>query len=132
MLPLDEILARGVRGESDVGVVATRDRGRLAIIAWNYHDVAGDASGSREILLELTGLKSSVGAVREYRIDEVSANAYSAWRRLGSPSTPSVDQVRELTAAAELKPIARQLEERVLPLSLPAQSVVLIEIEVGE
>ena len=42
---LDEIVANGVRGESDVGILATRDpRGAVAILLWNYHD--DDVPGS--------------------------------------------------------------------------------------
>lgn len=128
MLPVDEILAEGVRGESDVGAVATRDGGRLSILVWNYHDVAGAMTSAREVVLELAGLSAAVRSVREYSIDDVSGNAHTAWRKMGSPPAPSPEQIRALTAAAELVATPRQLEGKTLPLLLPPQSVKLIEV----
>jgi xylan 1,4-beta-xylosidase len=128
MLPVDEILSHGVRGTSDVGAVATRDRERLAVLVWNYHDVAGAMTSPSEVVLELAGLSTTARDVREYTIDDVSGNAHTAWRKMGSPPAPSADQIRALNAAAEMSPVPRQLSGNTLPLSLPPQSVKLIEI----
>src|SRR4030095_13731914 len=37
---LDEILARGVGGAPDVGVIAARGDDQLAVLIWHYHDDA--------------------------------------------------------------------------------------------
>ncbi len=38
-IPLDQIVAEGVRGETDVGTLATRTpEGGVAVLLWNYHD----------------------------------------------------------------------------------------------
>ena len=137
MLPVDAILADSVRGEPDLGVIASIDeaRARLTILLWNYHDVAGGYQDVRDVQLTLTRLPGGgKGArVREYTIDESSGNAYTAWIALGSPQSPTADQVAKLHAAAKMRAVRRGLRTNPagnaqLAVTLPRQSVKLIEI----
>jgi xylan 1,4-beta-xylosidase len=138
MIPLDAIIADSVRGEPDVGVVASTDaaRSRLTILLWNYHDVAGDQGDRRELRLTIAGLpvdRHSAKAV-ELAIDDVSGNAYTAWLAMGSPQAPTHDQIARLRAAATMRAAPRTLTrhstgEAQLDVTLPRQSVKLIEIE---
>lgn len=138
MLPAEAIIASGVRGESDLGAVASRDAGRsrLTVLAWNYHDVAGGYEDSRELRLLVSGLPPEARGARvlEYSIDEHAGNAYSAWLAMGSPQAPTAEQVARLHAAARLTPATREPVRRrrgalELELRLPRQSVKLIEID---
>jgi xylan 1,4-beta-xylosidase len=139
MIPVDAIIAKGVRGESDVGVVASTDtaRRRLTVLLWSYHDVAGGGSEDRrEVQVTLSGLPRGSDATHavEYAIDEVSGNAYTAWLAMGSPQPPTADQITKLHSAAALQPVQRSLAKTSkgnveLDVSLPRQSVKLIEIE---
>jgi xylan 1,4-beta-xylosidase len=140
MIPVDAIIADSVRGEPDLGVVASIDdaRSRLTIVTWNYHDVAGGYADRRDIRVTLVGLPrgSHRGRAVEYSIDEVSGNAYTAWLAMGSPQSPAADQVAKLRAAAGMRAVARDLTSTLtgdlqLDLSLPRQSVKLIEIELA-
>jgi xylan 1,4-beta-xylosidase len=140
MIPVDAIIADSVRGEPDLGVVASIDdaRSRLTILAWNYHDVAGGYADRRDMRVTLVGLPrgSHRGRAVEYSIDEVSGNAYTAWLAMGSPQSPDADQVAKLRAAAAMRAAARDLTRNStgdlqLNLSLPRQSVKLIEIELA-
>ena len=75
-----EPTGRDVRGQPDVGVMASRGDDELAVLVWHYHDddVAGpDAT----VHLELTGLPRGTPTVTHFRIDEQHSNAYAAWRR---------------------------------------------------
>ena len=137
MIPIDAIIADSVRGEPDLGVVASIDdaRARLTILLWNYHDVAGGYSDRRDVQVTLTGLPGgSHGAhTDEYTIDEVSGNAYTAWLAMGSPQSPTAGQIAKLHAAAKMRAVPRGLTRTSagnvqLSLSLPRQSVKLIEI----
>jgi xylan 1,4-beta-xylosidase len=130
-LPLDDILAHGVRGQPDVGVMASRGDDELAVLVWHYHDddVAGpDAT----VHLELTGLPRGTPVVTHFRIDEQHSNSYAAWRRKGSPIAPDKAAWDELSAAAQLSTVAEPAEVRVkggkaqLSFQLPRQGVSLL------
>ena len=137
MIPVDAIIANSVRGETDLGVVASIDeaRARLTIVMWNYHDVAGGYDVRRDVELRLTGLPgggSGAHAV-EFTIDEVSGNAYTAWLAMGSPQPPTAGQIARLHAAAKMHAVTRDLTaapagNAQLNVTLPRQSVKLIEI----
>ncbi len=137
MIPVDKIIAESVRGDPDLGVVASIDdaRERLTVLLWSYHDVAGGSNDTRDVQVTFGGLPERRDAVRavEYTIDEVSGNAYTAWLAMGSPQPPSTDQIEKLHAAAEMRPLQRELTVSSkgsvqLNVTLPRQSVKLIEI----
>ncbi len=137
MIPVDAIIADSVRGEPDIGAVASVDdtKSRLTILAWNYHDVAGGHDDRREVQLTIQGLRDVAkrGRAVEYSIDEHSGNAYTAWLEMGSPQPPTKDQVARLHAAAKMGAVPRKLEISAdgnarLALVMPRQSVKLIEI----
>jgi xylan 1,4-beta-xylosidase len=138
MLPVDEIIANSVRREPDIGDVASVDpaRKRLTVLLWNYHDVAGGSEERRDVQITLAGLASAGDGARavEYAIDDVSGNAYSAWLAMGSPQSPTAEQVAKLHAAATMQPVARTLTKSNdgalrFNVSLPRQSVKLFDIE---
>jgi xylan 1,4-beta-xylosidase len=137
MLPVDAILAHGVRGEPDLGAVATVDesRRRLTVLLWSYHDVAGGHDDRRVVELRIRGLPEVPPDTRwlERTIDETSGNAYTAWLAMGSPPAPSADQVARLHAAAEMKVERHDIEvgpdgTARLAVTLPRQSVKLIDV----
>jgi xylan 1,4-beta-xylosidase len=105
--PLDRVMKEGVRGEPDVGSVATLDGDTLAILVWHYHD--DDVAGpDAEVQLSLRGLPrvfAKGAAVDEYRIDQMHANSYAAWLAMGSPIAPTNAQRAELLKAAALVPL---------------------------
>jgi xylan 1,4-beta-xylosidase len=135
-VPLDAIVAQGVRGAPDVAALASREPGRLSVMAWHYHD--DDVPGpDAAVSLAVAGLPPSVreATLTEYRIDEDHGNPYGAWKRMGSPIAPTRPQYEELEAASKL---ARLGEPRraaasggklALELTLPRQAVSLVVIE---
>ena len=136
MIPVDAIIADSVRGEPDLGAVASIDdsKSRLTVLLWNYHDVAG-GDDVRKVQLLLTGLADNARRARvvEYSIDETSGNAYTAWLAMGSPQPPTADQIAKLHAAARMPAVPRAITRTAagdirLNLVLPRQSVKLIEI----
>jgi xylan 1,4-beta-xylosidase len=137
MLPVDDIIANGVRGEPDIGAIASLDatKSRLTILLWNFHDVAGGYDDKRAVRLTIRGTaRGERRRVREYSIDEHSGNSYTAWLAMGSPQPPSPAQVGKLHAAAKMPAVARELErlgtgDLALDLVLPRQSVKLVELD---
>ncbi len=134
-LPLETVIADGVRGDADVGVLATRDpSGRVAVLLWHYHD--DDVKGPD------AAVKLHVGGVRRlakrratlWRVDGQNANAFAAWQAMGSPASPNAKQYLELEKASEL--VAETLIWRnargtgaVFDLTLPRQGVALLVLE---
>jgi len=125
---LDDILANGVRGEPDVGVVATRSADELAVLVWHYHD--DDLPGpDAKVDLSIRGLPRSFTRVVHFRIDTEHSNAYAAWQRLNSPIAPDKATWDSLRAAGQLA-IMRDASEPSTPaklsFNLPRQGVSLL------
>jgi xylan 1,4-beta-xylosidase len=128
---LDDILAKGVGGEPDVGVIATQSAGELAVLVWHYHD--DDLPGpDATVTLTVTGLPRGIPSVTHYRIDREHSNSYAAWQRMGSPIAPDKAAYDTLRAAAQLARLETQTNVRMqgskaqLSFLLPRQAVSLL------
>jgi len=135
-VPLDAVLASGVRGAPDVAALATRAPGRVSILAWHYHD--DDLPGAdAAVSLALRGLPAGVRRAKltHYRVDEHHGNAYAAWKRMGAPIAPTRAQYDELHAASQLAlvsepgPVDAADGAARLELLLPRQAVSLLVVE---
>jgi len=135
-IPLDAIIAKGVRENPDVDVLATRDDHGFSILVWNYHD--DDLAGpNAEVTLSVQGLPPNAQRVlmTHYRIDANHSNAYSVWKSIGSPQDPTQDQQRQLEAAGQLqlfdspKWVWNQSGTASVKFDLPRQAVSLIRLE---
>jgi len=132
-LDAQAILKSGVRGDPDVSVFASIDKGKLAVLLWHYHedDVAGPDA---EVTVAIAGLPLKNGAAKlmQYRIDGGHGNAYAAWLRMGSPQSPTPAQYAELERAGQLaeagSPEKIQVSDgkAVIQLKLPRQAVSLL------
>jgi xylan 1,4-beta-xylosidase len=140
MIPVDDIIANSVRGEPDLGAIASVDeaKSKLTVLLWNYHDVAGGYDDRRDVRLVISGLRKNAHRVKaaEYSIDETSGNSYTAWLAMGSPQSPTEEQIARLHAASSMRAVAHELSRAStgtaeLHLTLPRQSVKLIEVELS-
>ncbi|HJY91044.1 MAG TPA: hypothetical protein VJ255_12230, partial [Candidatus Acidoferrum sp.] len=135
-IPLDEMLAQGVRENPDVDVLATRDDRGVSILIWNYHDDDATAPNAA-IGLAVQGLPGGAQRVllSHYRIDASHSNAYSVWKAMGSPQNPTPDQQRQLEAAGQLQLLDspnwlwNQSGTASINFDLPRQAVSLIRLE---
>lgn len=132
-VPLEAILRDGVRGEPDVSALASLDKNTLCVIAWHYHD--DDVPGPEaKVELRLDGLPWTGGEakLRHFRIDEDHSNAFAAWKRMGSPQSPTPDQYAQLEQAGQLAALGAAETVRVenaqarLRFNLPRQAVSLV------
>jgi xylan 1,4-beta-xylosidase len=132
-VPLDRIVAGGVRGEPDVAALASAEPGRLSVMVWHYHDddVAGPEA---RVSLSLAGLPAAARDARltHYRVDETRSNAYAEWRRAGAPIAPDerlYARLREASRLATLGPPAPVAVSRgaaAVTFDLPRQGVSLL------
>ncbi|MGO9493230.1 MAG: GH39 family glycosyl hydrolase [Terracidiphilus sp.] len=103
-LALDGLVSSGVRGAPDVDALATKSERQAAVMVWNYHDddlAAPDA----EVDVNVAGIPPGVKRVllEHYRIDETHSNAYTVWKSIGSPQSPTPQQYAQLKAAGQLE-----------------------------
>ncbi len=136
-VPLEAIVRDGVRGQPDIAALASSEPGRLAILAWHYHD--DDVPGpDAAVGLQLSGLPARDGnaRLRHRRIDDRHSNAYAEWRRMGSPIAPNREQYNKLIKASMLQadgdspetlPVRAGAAQ--LNFALPRQGVSLIVLE---
>ncbi|MDQ6705973.1 MAG: beta-xylosidase, partial [Acidobacteriota bacterium] len=134
-MPLDAMMKDGVRAKPDVDAFAVRGERELSVLAWNYHD--DDLPGpSAKVRLDITGVSKESRRVllRHYRIDETHSNAWTAWKKMGSPPQPSPEQYAALEAAGQLQELEspRWIEARSgqtkIDLTLPRQGVSLLQL----
>ena len=131
-LPLDTILKDGVRGEADVGAIASKHAEQTCVFVWHYHD--DDVSGpAAAVELEVQGVLD-LAKITHYRVDEHHSNSYARWLKMGSPQTPSPAQYRELQQAGSLAVytgetlIEQKGDHSTLKFTLPRQGVSLLVI----
>jgi xylan 1,4-beta-xylosidase len=135
-VPLDQILQRGVRGQPDVSALASRDDRTVCIMVWHYHD--DDVPGPiAKVTLSLAGLPETEkpATLTHYRIDEKHSNAFTLWKEMGSPQSPTREQYAELETRGKLQQLS---EPRDLPIhnrqaqiafDLPRRGVSLVVVE---
>ena len=135
-LDADAIRRSGVRGDPDVSALASLDQNKLCVLVWHYHD--DDVPGpDAAVDMTLVGLPVTNGpaTLTQYIIDADHSNSYEAWKRMGSPLSPSPEQYAQLEKAGQLArlgaPETIQVEKGrvVVHLKLPRQAVSLLVIE---
>ena len=136
---LEAIVRDGVRAAPDVSALASLGSGQLAVLVWHYHDDDVRGPGA-DVRLTLAGIPLGTGVARltHYRIDDSHSNAYTEWKRMGSPIAPSRAQYDRLEAAGQLTqledtPATVSVESGTATLSfaLPRQGVSLLLLEWG-
>ena len=135
---LDDMKKSGVRAQPDVSALASLDRQKLCVLAWHYHD--DDLPGAdADVELSLTNLPFAHDAatLTRYAIDAEHSNSFEAWKKLGSPQTPTAEQFAQLEKAGQLAQLGTPETVRVkdgavkLNLKLARQAVVLLVLETG-
>ncbi|MCC6539013.1 MAG: beta-xylosidase [Bryobacterales bacterium] len=133
--PLEAMQKDGVRGQADIGSLASRTDRAVSVMVWNYHD-DDVASAPAQVALTVAGLPASAKKVevRHYRVDEAHSNSYAVWKAMGAPQQPTPEQYARLEAAGQLQLLSSPTFSAVdkgavqLPFSLPRQGVSLVQI----
>ena len=106
-VPLNTLLVDGVRTAPDVDALATRDGRAASVMVWNYQEAAEPAPGSPTAMI-IAGLPPDTHRVlvTHYRIDDEHSNAYTMWKAMGSPQSPTAEQYATLQDRAGLELLA--------------------------
>jgi xylan 1,4-beta-xylosidase len=133
-VPLDSMLKTGAPEQPDVDALAARSDREVSVLAWNYQDDDAPAPASA-VQLEITGLPATASRVllHHYRIDQQHSNAWTLWKSLGSPQSPTPEQYRALEEAGGLQLLETPRWVNVskqgltLTFDLPRQGVSLVQ-----
>jgi xylan 1,4-beta-xylosidase len=132
-LPLEQVRDESVRGQPDIGALATGSDSTVAVLVWNYHDDDLPADPA-DVLVTLSDLPEGRPVLAHWRIDHEHSNAYARWLEMGSPQPPTPAQQAELEGAGKLQtlfppsPLTIIDGRAVLPVKLPRQGVSLITL----
>jgi xylan 1,4-beta-xylosidase len=123
----------GVRGTPDIDALAVHSDRGISVLVWNYHD--DDLPGpDATVQIEIAGLAGSKRALlHHYRIDDTHSNAWTVWKKMGSPQQPDPEQYAALEAAGQLQELeSPHWIELGAPLKLsirlPKQGVSLLQL----
>jgi xylan 1,4-beta-xylosidase len=135
-ISLDDILAGGVRQAPDIDALATKAEHEAAVMVWNYHDddLPADASN---VDVTIDGIPAGVKRVllEHYRIDDTHSNAYTVWKAMESPQSPTPEQYARLKAAGQLEllnsPIWLDVRDSkgTIETALPRQAISLLHLK---
>ncbi len=135
-ISLDDILADGVRQAPDVDVLATKAEREAAVMVWNYHDddLPADAA---DVDVVIDGIPAGVKKVLldHYRIDDTHSNAYTVWKAMGSPQSPTPEQYARLKSAGQLELLNSPIwldvhaSKVTIETALPRQAISLLHLE---
>ena len=135
-LKTDQILSDGVRSAPDIRAIATRSDHAIEVLVWNYHD--DDVSAvPASVDLTIRGLPADLkhALLQHYGVDSNHSNAFTAWKQMGSPRTPSPQQYERLETAGQLQLLASPQWIQIdggtanVGFDLPRQALSLIKIE---
>jgi len=133
MYPLQTVLDSSIRKPpSDIGVLAAKSQNTATVMIWNYHDE--DKKGNIDkVSISLKGLDRKSVTVTRYLIDDKNSNSYEAWKKMGSPQSPTSSQIFELKKSSELKsvgnPIKFNPDQGPFQFELSRQGVTLLSIK---
>ncbi len=122
------------RTTPDIGGLAAKDHRKATVLFWNYHDDDVPSAAS-SVQLTFAHLPAKKVKITQYRIDSQHSNSYEVWKKMGSPTNPTSEQIKELEKAGQLaqfgapKTQVIQNSQLVLSTSLERQGVGLVVLE---
>lgn len=133
MYDLKTFVDSSVRKQTDIGAIAAKDKNSATIMIWNYHD-EDKQEAAEEINIVLEGFPAKMVTITEYRIDNEHSNSYEVWKKMGSPQTPTTEQITILEKAGQLQMIKkpgqmRANDKMTLKIQLPRQGVSLLKLD---
>ena len=133
---LDDMLRHGVRQKPDVSALAASGPNHVCVMMWHYHDddVEGPAAA---VDLALDGLSQNLHETRvqQFLIDADHSNAFTLWKKMGSPLNLTPEQHAQLEKAGQLAELDTPKKATVengeihLHVNLPRQAVTLFVLD---
>jgi xylan 1,4-beta-xylosidase len=72
-------------------------------MVWNYHDKNDLNVPVTPVTVSFKGIAPQIVLLTHYRIDQEHSNSYTTWLKMGSPKTPSAEQITEIEKAGQLQ-----------------------------
>ncbi|HEY1166091.1 MAG TPA: beta-xylosidase [Chitinophaga sp.] len=129
-LKIRDSSVRGTR--ADISALATLDTRSAAVMVWNYHDDNKLTEGE-PVTITIRGIPAAKALLQHFRIDQEHSNAYTLWKKMGSPQQPTPQQIGELEKAGQLQPLSSpewvhtENGTAVIRMQLPRQGVSLLK-----
>lgn len=124
-----------VRGaSSDVNALAAKGRRSATVLVWNYHDNNDLNKPASQVSIRMKGIPAGKVVLNHYRIDRQFSNSYEAWKKMGSPKSPTTQQYTELEMAGQLQKtsppesLKTKNGEANIKVELPILSVSLLQL----
>jgi xylan 1,4-beta-xylosidase len=92
------------RNYNDVGGLAAKDKKSATVMIWNYHD-DDVIKPALNVQITIDGLLTKSATVTQYFISETHSNSYEAWKSMGSPQSPTNEQIEILENAGRLEKV---------------------------
>jgi len=133
MYNLNSILDSSIRKtQTDIGALATKADRTAAVIIWNYHDE--DKTGTKEtVSITLNQLPAKTVNITQYLIDTDNSNAYTEWKKMGSPQNPDARQIATLEKSGQLKMMGKPTKFNTgngpFEMELARQGVAFLKLE---
>ncbi len=134
MYALKTVLDSSVRGQTEIGALASRDNKSAAIMVWNYHDEDKQSLGE-PVTINVSNMPAKTITLTQYRIDSEHSNSYEAWKKMGSPQHPNGQQISDLEKAGRLQTMGKSEKlvvnssKATIQISLPRQGVTLLKMD---
>ena len=110
-------------------VLATRRAdGILVLAAWNLAEPPGSTIAAKTIAITIPGLPETAAATVR-RVDGAHGDTLTAWKQMGSPAYPSLDQIAALKKIGVLtSPEPMAITGGALTLQVPSSGLAVVEI----
>ena len=121
---LNRLGDRRLANASENALVTERADGTLVVALWNYAE-PGENIEPKTFQLDVTGSHA-----RHYLmqfVDPDHASSLKAWKEMGSPVSPTLDQIAELRKASELEPA--QVHPISDPVTIAPEGLVVLELQ---
>ncbi len=128
-----KIRDQSVRDEPDINALAAKGAKEATVMVWHYHDDNAPAPDA-PVTVRIKGVPVRKVQLQHYRIDQTHSNSYEAWKKMGSPKTPTTEQIAQLEKAGQLQltgppeSVTVTNGEAVLNFALPRQGVSLLKL----
>jgi len=125
-----------VHEQPEIDAFATKATHEAAVMLWDYHDDDVPARAA-QTTVKIMGVPVGVKRVRleHFRIDDTHSNAFTVWKAMGSPQSPTPEQLGQLKAAGQLQlltsPEWLDVKDGAVTVStdLPRQATSLLHLE---
>jgi xylan 1,4-beta-xylosidase len=132
---LEQLMKKGVHDSiADIHAIASGNRRTAYVMVWHYYDDDLPAAPA-SVTIQVKNIPAKRISVKEYRVDEQASNAYTSWKKIGSPQQVSKEQYEVLEKSGKLKQVAEERKRSIQKGSysktiiLPRQAVTLIELQ---